>query len=52
VKSPWSKAQPETEPPLQLYRCGHCEAMFEEVASLEAHIDACAGNEAVAQEGS
>ena len=26
-------------------RCGHCEAMFEEVASLEAHIDVCAGNQ-------
>ena len=28
-----------------LRRCGHCEAMFEDLASLEAHIDACAGNQ-------
>jgi len=39
--------------PPQLYRCGHCEAMFEDLTSLEAHIDACAGNQeqAGAQEG-
>ena len=31
--------------PLYWIRCAYCEAMFEDVASVETHINACAGNE-------
>merc|ERR1719474_2363243 len=37
--------QYEKSPPSQLYRCGHCEAMFEEMDDAEAHINLCTGNQ-------